>query len=56
MATALLFGIPQGYVKTAKSAIERNDGLFTGWSIKYLPLKWQLPAAFHRGIFPNSNK
>jgi hypothetical protein len=37
MATALLFGIPQGYVKTAKSAIERNDGLFTGWSIKYLP-------------------
>jgi hypothetical protein len=37
MATALLLGIPQGYVGTAKSAIRDNASLFTAWSIKYVP-------------------
>lgn len=37
MPTALLLGFPQGYVRAAKSAIERSGALFTEWSIKYVP-------------------
>jgi hypothetical protein len=37
MPTALLLGFPQGYVRAAKSAIERSANLFTEWSIKYVP-------------------
>jgi hypothetical protein len=37
MSTALLLGFPQGYVRAAKRSIERSAGLFTDWSIKYVP-------------------
>jgi hypothetical protein len=37
MRTALLLGIPSGYVGTAKSAVARNASLFSTWSIKYVP-------------------
>ena len=37
MGTALLLGIPSGYVGTAKSAIAKNSSLFETWAIKYVP-------------------
>ena len=37
MGTALLLGIPSGYVGTAKSAVAKNPTLFNTWSIKYIP-------------------
>ena len=37
MRTALLLGVPAGYVATAKSAIAKNAALFSAWSIKYIP-------------------
>jgi hypothetical protein len=37
MGTALLLGIPSGYVKTAKSALAKNTTLFRDWSIKFVP-------------------
>lgn len=37
MGTALLLGIPSGYVKTAKNAVAKNANMFTDWSIKYVP-------------------
>jgi hypothetical protein len=36
MGTALLLGIPQGYVGTAKSTIAHN-ALFANWSVKFVP-------------------
>ena len=37
MGTALLVGIPSGYVGAAKSAIAQNATLFDTWSVKYVP-------------------
>ena len=37
MGTAIILGIPVGYVGPAKSAISRNLGMFGAWSIKFVP-------------------
>jgi hypothetical protein len=37
MKTALLFGIPQGYVDAARGAIQKHAAQFENWAIKYHP-------------------
>ena len=37
MGSALLVGIPRGYIGNAKSAVERNASMFNGWSVRYIP-------------------
>jgi hypothetical protein len=37
MGTALLVGIPSGYVGTVKTLIEKNRSAFDSWPVKYLP-------------------
>lgn len=37
MGSALLVGIPRGYIGNAKSAVERNASMFDGWSVRYIP-------------------
>jgi hypothetical protein len=48
MGTAILVGIPTGYVGAAKSAIANNASLFEEWSIKYVPCNGKEPEILAR--------
>ncbi len=50
MRTAILLGIPSGYVGTAKSAIAKNATLLGTWSIKYVPSNRTEPEILQRMV------
>jgi len=50
MGTAILLGIPSGYVGATKSAIAKNEGLFGSWSIKYVPSNGKEPEILQRMV------
>ncbi len=50
MGTAILLGIPQKYVETAKAAIKQNGRLFTVWDIKYAPSNGKATGMLQRDV------